>query len=151
VDVDWTHLIFAFFATIAYGVLFNVPPRTLIGGGLIGMSGWFVVSLAISVGLAEIPAVLIAGFCVATVSQWLARLRKLPSTNFSIPGIIPLVPGAMAYRTMRSFVDGDYVAGLALATETLLSAGAIAAGLMFSLSMFALTKGIGLRDGVRRI
>jgi uncharacterized membrane protein YjjB (DUF3815 family) len=150
VDVVWTHLIFAFLATIAYGVLFNVPPHTLIGGGMIGMSGWFVVSLATSAGLAEIPAVLIAGFCVATVSQWLARLRKLPSTNFSIPGIIPLVPGAMAYRTMRSFVDGDYVAGLALATETLLSAGAIAAGIMFSLSMFALTKGIGLRDGVRR-
>lgn len=146
----WTFLIFSFLATISYGILFNVPQKAIFGGGMIGMGGWMIVSLLLtSTMIPQIPAILIAGFFVATVSQLLAQRLKLPSTNFSIAGIIPLVPGAMAYRTMRSFVDGNYIEGLALATETLLSAGAIAAGLMISLSIFSLRKGIGWRDGVK--
>lgn len=145
----WTFLLFSFLATISYGILFNVPQKAILGGGLIGMGGWTIVSLLAASVIPQIPAILIAGFFVATLSQLLAQRSKMPSTNFSIAGIIPLVPGAMAYRTMRSFVDGNYIEGLALATETLLSAGAIAAGLMISLSIFSLRKGIGYRDGVK--
>jgi uncharacterized membrane protein YjjB (DUF3815 family) len=145
----WIFLLFSFLATISYGILFNVPQKAIFGGGLIGMGGWTIVSLLTPTVIPQIPAILIAGFFVATVSQLLAQRLKLPSTNFSIAGIIPLVPGAMAYRTMRSFVDGNYIEGLALATQTLLSAGAIAAGLMISLSIFSLRKGIGWRDGVK--
>ncbi|WP_025028151.1 threonine/serine exporter family protein [Caldalkalibacillus mannanilyticus] len=149
--MSWTHLILSFTATLSYGVLFNVPKKALIGGGLIGMSGWLLVSMFIYYfQFSYMAAALIASFVVATISQIASKMMKMPSTNFSIAGIIPLVPGAMAYRTMRSFVDGDYVNGLALATETLLSAGAIAAGLMFSLAIFFSGKGMGWRHGTKR-
>ena len=145
-----THILFPFLATIAYGILFSVPRKALIGGGIIGMSGWLFVYLVSQYWLAHIPTVLMASFIVASVSQLVARKLKMPSTNFSVAGIIPLVPGAMAYRTMRSFVAGDNVEGVALAIETLLSAGAIAAGLMISLSIFFVGKGFVSRYGAKQ-
>jgi uncharacterized membrane protein YjjB (DUF3815 family) len=147
----WIHIIFPIIATISYGILFNVPKKALIGGGLIGMCGWLVVYELRTFYLSAVAASLIAGFLVATLSQLIAKPFKLPSTNFSIAGIIPLVPGSKAYRTMRSFVEGDYVGGLALGAETFLSAGAIAAGLMISLSIFSIGKGkgIGWQHGTR--
>jgi len=147
----WSHLIFSFLATLSYGVLFNVPKKALITAGFIGMSGWLLVQGAIYYfSFSYIGAALIASFVVASISQLASKQTKMPSTNFSIAGIIPLVPGAMAYRTMRSFVDGRYVEGLSLATETLLSAGAIAAGLMFSLAIFLKGKGMDWRHGAKR-
>jgi uncharacterized membrane protein YjjB (DUF3815 family) len=143
-------LLFAFSATVAYGILFNVPPKAVIGGGVIGMIGWLIVSLLARFwSLSAILSVLIASVLVALLSQLLAKWFRLPSTTFSIAGIIPLVPGAMAYRTMRSFVDGNYPEAIALAAETMLIAGAIAAGLMISLAIFSLWKGMSWRDGVK--
>lgn len=141
--------IFAFTATIAYGMIFNVPRKALLGGGIIGMLGWLLVQFLSATSLSTMICILFASFFVASVSQLLAKGLKLPSTNFSIAGIIPLVPGAMAYRTMRSFVDSNYVEAIELATETLLMAGAIAAGLMISLSIFSMTKGMSWRNGVK--
>lgn len=140
---------FAFTATIAYGLIFNIPRKALLGGGMIGMGGWLLVKWFSQTDFSRILGVLIASIFVASISQILAKFFKMPSTNFSIAGIIPLVPGAMAYRTMRSFVDGNYVTAIELATETLLMAGAIAAGLMIALSIFSMTKGMSWRNGVR--
>jgi uncharacterized membrane protein YjjB (DUF3815 family) len=146
----WTDFFFSFIATISYGILFSVPRKAILGGGLIGMSGWIIVQVLIHrFHFSDIASVLIASFVVASISQLVAKRMKMPSTNFSIAGVIPLVPGALAYRTMRSFVAEDYLTGLALATETLLSAGAIAAGIMFSLSIFFAGKGTGWRHGAK--
>ena len=79
-----------------------------------------------------IAATLIAAFGVATISQILARLKKMPVTVFSIAGIIPLVPGGMAYETIRQFIQNNYDEGIRLATVTLLMAGSIAFGLIIS-------------------
>lgn len=143
----WTSIIFSFFITISFGMLMNVPLRTLPIGGLIGMSGFFVASELQELALSKVFAVLLASFCVATVSQLLAKQMKMPSTNFSIAGIIPLVPGAMAFRTMREFFNEQYLEGVALAAQTFLAAGAIAAGLMLSLAIFSTGKGVGPRHG----
>ncbi|GAA0353586.1 threonine/serine exporter family protein [Bacillus horti] len=144
-----TGAVFSFTATVAYGLIFNVPKKALASGGIIGMGGWLLVQWLSAEWLSSMVSILIASIFVASVSQLLARPLKMPSTNLSIAGIIPLVPGAMAYRTMRSFVDGNYIEAIELATETLLMAGAIAAGLMISLSIFSMTKGMSWRNGVR--
>jgi uncharacterized membrane protein YjjB (DUF3815 family) len=62
----------------------------------------------------------------------LARYYKMPVTVFSISGVIPLVPGGMAYETIRHFIENDYTEGMRLGTITLLIAGSIAFGLIFS-------------------
>ncbi|HHY28767.1 MAG TPA: threonine/serine exporter [Desulfitobacterium dehalogenans] len=131
--MNWTALYASFFATMAFGVLFNVPRKSLLTGGLVGMLGWAIfVTLTVNMKINIITATLFAAFCVATVSQILARRYKMPVTVFSISGIIPLVPGGMAYDTIRQFIENNYTEGVRLGTITLLIAGSIAFGLIFS-------------------
>jgi len=120
-------------ATMAFGVIFNVPKKSILSGGIIGMVGWVLyISLINRSSFDMVSATLTSAFVVATLSQFLARYQKMPVTVFSIAGIIPLVPGGLAYDTMRHFVEDDYTTAIKLATETFLLSGAIAFGLVFS-------------------
>lgn len=40
-------------------------------------------------------------------SVLLARWQKCPALLFSVPGLVPLVPGAPAYMAVRSLLDGN--------------------------------------------
>lgn len=123
----------SFIATMAFGILFNVPRRSLASGGLVGMIGWVIyIGLIDYLQLNAVLATLISAFSIATLSQSLARYHKMPATLFSVTGIIPLVPGALAYDTIRQFMENDYTEGVQLGTKTLMLAGAIAFGLIFS-------------------
>lgn len=123
----------SFIATMAFGILFNVPRRSLASGGLVGMLGWILyVGLMAYLKVDMVVATLISAFSIATLSQFLARYHKMPATLFSVSGIIPLVPGGLAYDTIRRFMENNYAEGIQLGTKTLLLAGAIAFGLIFS-------------------
>ena len=131
--MTWTAVYSSFLSTMAFGVLFNVPRKSLLSGGLVGMLGWMIyITLSEKMSMNLVSATLLSAFSVATLSQFLARLHKMPVTVFSISGIIPLVPGGMAYDTIRRFMENDYAEGLRLGSITLLLAGAIAFGLIFS-------------------
>ena len=144
-------IVFCFVATIAFGVIFNVPKNTLWIGGIIGVVGWTVSSVLTTV-ITLVFATAIASFALATCAHLLARKYKVPVTTLSIPGIIPLVPGSKAYYTMLAFVEGDYFMGIEFGIETMLIAGAIAFGLVFALSIFSIGKGgIGQRYETRRM
>lgn len=123
----------SFIATMAFGILFNVPRRSLASGGLVGMIGWVIyMSMMTYVQVNMFIATLISAFSIATLSQFLARFHKMPATLYSVSGIIPLVPGGLAYDAIRRFMQNNYTEGIQLATSTLLLAGAIAFGLIFS-------------------
>lgn len=51
---------------------------------------------------------------------------------FSVSGIIPLVPGGIAYSTMRNVMELDYIAGLENGMRAFMISGAIAMGLVFA-------------------
>lgn len=131
--MSWTAVYSSFFATIAFAVLFNVPRKSLISGGIIGMLSWVIyVILTEEIHISLVAATLIAAFSVATISQFLARFYKMPVTVFSIYGIIPLVPGGLAYDTIRHLMENNYFEGIRLGSVTLLIAGSIAFGLIFA-------------------
>lgn len=56
----------------------------------------------------------------------------MPVIIFSVGGIIPLVPGGLAYDAMRRFVENDNNLGIQYGVQALLLSGAIAAGLVLS-------------------
>ncbi|AHF05941.1 threonine/serine exporter family protein [Desulfitobacterium metallireducens] len=123
----------SFIATMAFGIIFNVPRRALASGGLVGMFGWVLYMGLITYYQTNMfIATLISAFSIATLSQFLARFHKMPATLYSVSGIIPLVPGGLAYDAIRRFMENNYTEGIQLATSTLLLAGAIAFGLIFS-------------------
>ncbi|MCT8136385.1 threonine/serine exporter family protein [Anaerobacillus sp. CMMVII] len=138
-------LIVCFFATVSFGIIFSVPRNSLLIGGAIGMLAWSIFRILPDFGVTSIFATSIASITAATLAQFLSRRFRIPATAFTIPGIIPLVPGSKAYYTMLAFVDSDYIGGLELGIETMLQAGAIAAGIVFALAVFSFGKGIGHR------
>ncbi|NHC40487.1 threonine/serine exporter [Bacillus sp. MM2020_1] len=122
----------SFLATGAFGILFNAPKETLVKCGLIGMGGWLIYYLLEDYSNNAILATLAATVFIAVLSQQLAKFYKTPVIIFSVAGIIPLVPGGLAYDAMRNFVENDYNSALALAAKVLMLAGSIAFGLVFS-------------------
>jgi uncharacterized membrane protein YjjB (DUF3815 family) len=125
-------LITSFIATGAFGILFNAPRESLVKCGLIGMGGWFFYYIIEDYSGDEIIATLGATLFVGIISFILARVYKTPVIIFSVAGIIPLVPGGLAYDAMRHFVQNDYNSAIASAAKVLLLSGAIAFGLVFS-------------------
>lgn len=125
-------LITSFFATGAFGIIFNAPKESLVKCGLIGMGGWLIYYLLEDYSGDAVFATLAATVFVAVISQELAKFYKTPVIIFSVAGIIPLVPGGLAYDAMRNFVENDYNSALGSAAKVLMLAGSIAFGLVFS-------------------
>lgn len=128
-------------SAVSFGILSNVPMRLLPVVGLVGMTGWGIFQLALVEGLAASFATFLGATLISTVSQLLSVRLRVPATNFIIPGIIVLVPGSTAYRSMLAFINGRYLEGITLGAQTCLLGGSIAAGLILGLSLFRLWKG----------
>ena len=133
--------VFAFLATVAFGVLFQGPKHILWRSGIIGALGW-----VCFVGLKELFSVhsfsanFLAAVLVALASEISARVWKEPSTVFEIPAIVPLVPGLGMYKGMTLILQ-DYVS---YGSEVLLGAAvdscAIALGIMMVSGVFRTLK-----------
>jgi uncharacterized membrane protein YjjB (DUF3815 family) len=106
-----------FFASLSVGVLLNMPRRTLLLSSVIGVLGYLV------------------NFAVAILAELLARKLKVPSPVLSIPGIIPLVPGSVAYRATTYLVNGREITGAQTAIGASLTAVGIASGLLLASSL----------------
>lgn len=122
----------SFIATSAFGILFNAPKRTLVKCGLIGMGGWLLYFLLEGYLNDAVTATLAATVFIAVLSQEMAKRFKTPVIIYSVAGVIPLVPGGLAYETMRNFVENDYNTALASAAKVMMLAGVIAFGLVLS-------------------
>ncbi len=124
-------LITSFIATAGFGIIFNAPRRSLLQCGVAGMLGWMVYMLLYT-HIDPVGATLIATFIVGGISQVFARIYKTPVIIFSVAGVIPLVPGGLAYNAMRSFVENNYAAATQLAAQAAMLSGSIALGLVLS-------------------
>ncbi|RBW71175.1 threonine/serine exporter family protein [Bacillus taeanensis] len=122
----------SFIASGAFGVIFNAPRKSLLKCGLVGMVGWVLYIVLVESEVDTVLATFAASFFIAVISQVFAKVYKTPIIIFSVAGIIPLVPGGLAYDAMRNFVENDYNAALQLAAKAFMISGAIAMGLVFS-------------------
>jgi uncharacterized membrane protein YjjB (DUF3815 family) len=123
----------AFLATTCYAVIYNVPRRALIPAGFVGAIAWTaLIGFQWYFHFNVVAASFVAALVVAVSSELLARIQRIPATVYSFAGIVTLVPGTSAFATMRLFLEGDYFNGLSRGTETLLTAGAVASGLVLA-------------------
>lgn len=123
---------FSFLAATAYAIITNVPRRSLAACGLSGTAGWIVYWMAVSLGAVPALGSLFGALSVASVSFFCSRWLKLPVTIFNIPGMVPLVPGGLAYQAVRNLVIGHYEVAIASTVQAIMIAGAIALGLVLS-------------------
>jgi uncharacterized membrane protein YjjB (DUF3815 family) len=87
-------------AALGFGILFNVPNRTLFAIWAMGFLGGFAKFLLLNNELNIILSTFVGASLIGIISIPLAHKIHSPPLIFSIPAIIPMVPGAFAYRMM---------------------------------------------------
>ena len=122
----------SFIATSCFAVIFNAPIKVIPWCGIVGSLGWTIYHLLSQAGVYEVHATFVGAFVVSIVAHIYARLFRMPMIVFSVAGIIPLVPGGIAYNAMRNIVEVDYLTGMEYGMRAFLISGAIAMGLVFA-------------------
>ena len=95
--------VMAALAATGFGMIFNVPKKAI---GFCAMCGAFGVSIrkmlvvltdgSVSVALATLAAATIVAFA----AEFLSRKMRMPPTTFSVPGVIPMIPGSLMFRSI---------------------------------------------------
>jgi uncharacterized membrane protein YjjB (DUF3815 family) len=91
-------------AAIGFAILFNVPRRTLITIFALGVIGGLIKFTAMYFDSGIVFASFWAATVVGILSIQTAHLQKSPPLIFSIPSVIPMVPGAFAYKFMLGMI-----------------------------------------------
>ncbi|HEY3389276.1 MAG TPA: threonine/serine exporter family protein [Prolixibacteraceae bacterium] len=109
------------FAGLGFAVLFNVPQRTLLIIWLIAAAGGLTKLMLMQCNIGIVIATFAGASLVGLLSVYAAHNKHAPPLVFSIPSVIPMIPGAFAYRMMlglmklsgTSVTDSSYFQTLA--------------------------------------
>jgi uncharacterized membrane protein YjjB (DUF3815 family) len=121
-----SYAVAAALASMAYAVLRNAPPRTLLASALAGIAAW--AAAAPIVHLGQTLPVFVGGAAVSAVAELGAVRLRVPVLTILAPGLIPLTPGLLAYHSILGLATGDYAGAVRDGVLTLFWAGALAAG-----------------------
>ena len=118
--------VISYLATMLFSIIFNAPRRLLLACGFVGAMGWFIYKLTVDLDLGKVMASFLGSFILALMSHVMSRRYKRPVIIFIVPGIIPLVPGGLAYEATRFLVSNQYTHAVNTFLEVTLISGAIA-------------------------
>lgn len=106
--------ILAYISVFAFGIILNIPRRTLNRAGIVGASAWLIYQLVFFLTQDMLDknwrifvGTLLASIVIGIMSLTMSRAQKVPVLIYNIPGIFPLVPGAQAYQVVRNLVAGN--------------------------------------------
>ena len=138
--------IFSFLSVVGFSILFNLPRKLIIPASISGMIGWIIyLSVQDPTTNFIVPAFL-GSIAVGIVGEVFAVVLKHPATIFTIPGIIPFVPGYGIYYTMFHLVEKDFAKAMTAGTESLFIAISIACGIVMAATFVRL-----IRPGIEKV
>lgn len=121
-------MVLAFFTSMFTGITLRSPRSAWFTIGLAGMLGWWASQSLLGKNIPELVAAVTGAVVIGTFAEIMARVQKHPVTVYIVSGIIPLVPGIIAYNSMLSFLEKEFTRGLFLAFRAFLIASYLAAG-----------------------
>ncbi|MEJ6400903.1 threonine/serine exporter family protein [Nicoliella lavandulae] len=132
--------IFAFLSTWGFGVITNVPRRTLICSGIVGAMAWVVYIIASSLGANVILSNLLPAIVVGLFANIESMLVKTPVNIVFVPAVISLVPGALFYKSMEQLTLGLNQLAMQGLLKTLLIAISLVIGFIIGEMIFRTIK-----------
>ena len=123
-------IIFSFFASLGFGIIFNIKGKNLIFASIGGSIGWITY---IILGKTNIPVVLcylISSIIISIYSEIMARVLKTPVTAMIIASLMPLVPGAGMYYTVYEAILGNLHNSILKGIQTMSYALSLAVGII---------------------
>lgn len=135
-QIFWIQLVTSMLCSIGFSIVFRLRVRYLawvaIGGGLTFFL-YYVIHSAFS---SVFAAAFLATAFSAVFSEICARIKQAPAALFSLPCVMPIVPGGSLYRTMYYLISKKSDMAWHYFWETLAIAIGIAGGIaMISLIM----------------
>jgi uncharacterized membrane protein YjjB (DUF3815 family) len=128
----------AMIATLGFAVLFNAPRRVVLLCAIIGGVAFGVRQSLMELGVSQNLATLVSALVIGVIGELSARHYRVPALVFMVTGFVPLIPGALSYRTVLDVLNGNYSDGLVNGVRTGLLAGAIAGGIGTATALFRL-------------
>ncbi len=116
--------------TFGFGVLFNARGKKLVLAAVGGMLSCLFYLTSVFLFTNEILACLIASLLVSIYAEILARRLKTPVSSFSIPCLIPLIPGSALYYSIKFALANDWILFVSKATYTISIAAALSLGVL---------------------
>lgn len=92
-------------AALGFAVLFNVPKRTLIAIALLSSLGGSCKLILMNFDFHIVIATFFGALLIGVLSIPIAHNKHAPPLVFSIPAVIPMIPGAFAYKSMLGFIQ----------------------------------------------
>lgn len=125
------NIIFSFVASCFFAVVFDSPKRLLLPSGAAGCAAWMTGKLLTDIfDIHQIYSYFFSSLILGIVCRLLSNFYKEPPSLFMIPGIIPLVPGGLAYDATMKLMLHKVEEPISIIIDITLLAGGIAAGLL---------------------
>ncbi|WP_225047755.1 threonine/serine exporter family protein [Lacticaseibacillus kribbianus] len=130
------HALISFASSVGFGIITNIPRRTLLPAGITGAASWLVYVALTAATHAVILPNLMAGVTIGVLANLFAIRVKAPVNVMYIPSLVSLVPGAIIYMSMKDFTLGREAAAQQGLTKTLTIAIALAVGFVIAEASF---------------
>ncbi|RRG17649.1 threonine/serine exporter [Weissella viridescens] len=103
------NMLLSFTAALGFGIITNVPKRSLIPSGTIGMLVWIVYhGLSIALPNSLVLPNLMGGLIIGLLSQAYGSHYHVSSNVVAIPAMVSLVPGSGAYEAMKLLITPNH-------------------------------------------
>lgn len=129
-DAFFLPCLWSFLACVGFGLIFNVQGVGILICGFGGALGWLVYLIAVNWSASDIFCAFLSAMSISAYSELMARIRRCPATGYLLIALLPLVPGAGIYYTMRHCISGNTDLFLSTLLHTVGFAAAISVGAM---------------------
>lgn len=116
--------------TIGFSFLFNIRGKRLISVAVGGLLSWTLHLLILHLTGNEVIGYIVSAGAMSIFADVMARVHKSPTTTFTIPTLVPLIPGGSLYKTMRYALAGETDLFIETGLNTLKLAAALALGII---------------------
>ncbi len=128
--------IISFVSTVGFGIITNVPRRSLLPGGITGAVAWTAYVILNNISGTLFMPNMVAAVIIGILGNLFAILYKVPVNMIYVPSLVSLVPGGIIYEAMRSFAQQHVNSTLEYLMSTLIVAMALTAGFFVSEWLF---------------
>lgn len=128
---EWTLWLALVVAPFAFGVYLRARPKDLGWVLVASLLGYWSVRIG-GVGLGPALGASIGSIVVGVLANIYERRGYGPASVPLVPGVLLLVPGSIGYRSLASLLDQNVLTGIATGFTMILTAVAIAAGLLMA-------------------
>ncbi|MBQ7221551.1 MAG: threonine/serine exporter family protein [Synergistaceae bacterium] len=125
-------VILSYVASIGFGIVFMIPPKDLWLAGLGGALARLALVSLTPITDNRLLFVTLSAMAAALYAEFLAVVRRIPSTYFIYPSIIPLIPGDLFFFALAGLYLGDRAGVEANGINCLLSLAGLSIGFVLS-------------------